>query len=155
MNWFQYPVAIGHERWDTPPRTLDRLNNTAWAKQHRGAITGFMPCCGCWNILPNGTFVGEEACAFLLFRLSFLVALSRACLGKASFKIVSTIETQKQCRFLSSASGMCLGLRTRCTQYPDGTPHACDPRMQGKKTALFEPFIYKMYYFTKTGSGRT
>jgi hypothetical protein len=27
------------------------------------------------------------------------------------------------------------------------------PRMQGKKTALFEPFIYKMHYFTKTGSG--
>jgi hypothetical protein len=25
----------------------------------------------------------------------------------------------------------------------------------GKKTALFEPFIYKMHYFTKTGSGRT
>jgi hypothetical protein len=25
----------------------------------------------------------------------------------------------------------------------------------GEKTALFEPFIYKMHYFTKTGSGRT
>jgi len=25
----------------------------------------------------------------------------------------------------------------------------------GKKTALFAPFIYKMHYFTKTGSGRT
>jgi hypothetical protein len=25
----------------------------------------------------------------------------------------------------------------------------------GKQTALFEPFIYKMHYFTKTGSGRT
>ena len=25
----------------------------------------------------------------------------------------------------------------------------------GKKTALFEPFIYKMHYFTKTGSGQT
>eukprot|EP01046_Picozoa_sp_COSAG06_P006630 COSAG06_NODE_313_length_17764_cov_4.287235_12_plen_376_part_00 len=67
VNWFQYPVAIGHERWDTPPRTLDRLNNTAWAKQHRGAITGFMPCCGCWNILPNGTFVGEEPIFFFFF----------------------------------------------------------------------------------------
>ena len=27
--------------------------------------------------------------------------------------------------------------------------------MHGKKTALFAPFIYKMYYFTKTGSGQT
>jgi hypothetical protein len=25
----------------------------------------------------------------------------------------------------------------------------------GKKTALFEPFIYKMHCFTKTGSGQT
>jgi len=25
----------------------------------------------------------------------------------------------------------------------------------GEKTALFAPFIYKMHYFTKTGSGRT
>jgi hypothetical protein len=25
----------------------------------------------------------------------------------------------------------------------------------GKKTALFEPFIYKMHSFTKTGSGQT
>ena len=25
----------------------------------------------------------------------------------------------------------------------------------GKKTALFAPFIYKMHYFTKTGSGQT
>jgi hypothetical protein len=25
----------------------------------------------------------------------------------------------------------------------------------GEKTALFEPFIYKMHYFTKTGSGQT
>jgi hypothetical protein len=23
------------------------------------------------------------------------------------------------------------------------------------KTAIFEPFIYKMHYFTKTGSGQT
>jgi ribosomal protein L19E len=28
-------------------------------------------------------------------------------------------------------------------------------RQAGKKTALFEPFIYKMHYFTKTGSGQT
>jgi hypothetical protein len=28
-------------------------------------------------------------------------------------------------------------------------------RQSGKKTALFEPFIYKMHYFTKTGSGQT
>jgi hypothetical protein len=27
--------------------------------------------------------------------------------------------------------------------------------IDGKKTALFEPFIYKMHYFTKTGSGQT
>jgi hypothetical protein len=26
---------------------------------------------------------------------------------------------------------------------------------EGEKTALFEPFIYKMHYFTKTGSGQT
>ena len=25
----------------------------------------------------------------------------------------------------------------------------------GKKTALFEPFIYQMHHFTKTGSGQT
>jgi hypothetical protein len=25
----------------------------------------------------------------------------------------------------------------------------------GEKTALFEPFIYKMHYFTKTGSGQS
>jgi hypothetical protein len=29
------------------------------------------------------------------------------------------------------------------------------PHHWGKKTALFEPFIYKMHYFTKTGSGQT
>jgi hypothetical protein len=28
-------------------------------------------------------------------------------------------------------------------------------RRPGEKTALFAPFIYKMHYFTKTGSGRT
>ena len=28
-------------------------------------------------------------------------------------------------------------------------------KSKGKKTALFAPFIYKMHYFTKTGSGRT
>jgi hypothetical protein len=27
--------------------------------------------------------------------------------------------------------------------------------LPGEKTALFAPFIYKMHYFTKTGSGRT
>jgi hypothetical protein len=27
--------------------------------------------------------------------------------------------------------------------------------VQVRKTALFEPFIYKMHYFTKTGSGQT
>jgi hypothetical protein len=26
---------------------------------------------------------------------------------------------------------------------------------QGEKTSLFAPFIYKMHYFTKTGSGQT
>jgi hypothetical protein len=30
--------------------------------------------------------------------------------------------------------------------------HRRDP---GKQTALFAPFIYKMHYFTKTGSGRS
>jgi hypothetical protein len=29
------------------------------------------------------------------------------------------------------------------------------PNPNGKKTALFAPFIYKMHYFTKTGSGQT
>jgi hypothetical protein len=28
-------------------------------------------------------------------------------------------------------------------------------RMQGEKTSFFAPFIYKMHYFTKTGSGQT
>jgi trehalose/maltose hydrolase-like predicted phosphorylase len=28
-------------------------------------------------------------------------------------------------------------------------------KLRGKQTALFEPFIYKMHYFTKTGSGRS
>ena len=31
----------------------------------------------------------------------------------------------------------------------------CRWNAQGKKTALFEPFIYKMHYFTKTGSGQS
>jgi hypothetical protein len=29
------------------------------------------------------------------------------------------------------------------------------PLFAGEKTALFAPFIYKMHYFTKTGSGQT
>ena len=38
--------------------------------------------------------------------------------------------------------------------------HSCEPNCwvrigRGKKTALFEPFIYKMHDFTKTGSGQT
>jgi hypothetical protein len=28
-------------------------------------------------------------------------------------------------------------------------------KLLGEKTALFAPFIYKMHYFTKTGSGQT
>jgi hypothetical protein len=30
-----------------------------------------------------------------------------------------------------------------------------DAQAAGKQTALFAPFIYKMHYFTKTGSGRS
>jgi hypothetical protein len=30
-----------------------------------------------------------------------------------------------------------------------------DAEASGEKTALFAPFIYKMHYFTKTGSGQT
>jgi hypothetical protein len=30
-----------------------------------------------------------------------------------------------------------------------------DTSQPGEKTALFEPFIYRMHYFTKTGSGQT
>ena len=33
--------------------------------------------------------------------------------------------------------------------------HACGSSSGGEKTALFAPFIYKMHYFTKTGSGQT
>ena len=41
----------------------------------------------------------------------------------------------------------------------DALPHTIDqPGIdtldEGEKTALFEPFIYKMHYFTKTGSGQ-
>jgi hypothetical protein len=35
------------------------------------------------------------------------------------------------------------------------TAFAVEFEYDGKKTALFSPFIYKMHYFTKTGSGRT
>lgn len=65
VNWFVYPVAIGHEQWNTSARTLDGLNNTAWALRHRGALTGYSPCCGCWDILPNGTFVASGMCVGL------------------------------------------------------------------------------------------
>jgi hypothetical protein len=30
-----------------------------------------------------------------------------------------------------------------------------DRSKPGEKTSLFAPFIYKMHYFTKTGSGQT
>ena len=36
-----------------------------------------------------------------------------------------------------------------------GAAAAADGRAAGEKTALFAPFIYKIHYFTKTGSGRT
>jgi hypothetical protein len=32
---------------------------------------------------------------------------------------------------------------------------ACRMHCVGKETALFEPFLYKMHCFTKTGSGQT
>eukprot|EP01047_Picozoa_sp_COSAG01_P012477 COSAG01_NODE_563_length_15451_cov_70.726225_15_plen_751_part_00 len=65
VNWFVYPVAIGHTRWNTSGRTLDGLNNTGWARAHRDALTGYSPCCGCWDILPNGTFVASGMCVGL------------------------------------------------------------------------------------------
>ena len=49
-----------------------------------------MPCCGCWSILPNGSFI---------------------------------------------ASGMCIGLQSRCNQYVAGKPSECDPRMQSQRDA--------------------
>jgi hypothetical protein len=62
VNWFVYPVGIGHAAWNTSSRTVDGLNNTGWALKHRRALTGYMPCCGCWDIRPNGTFVASGMC---------------------------------------------------------------------------------------------
>ena len=90
VNWFQYPVAIGHEYWNTSSRTLDGLNNIAWARRHRGAITGYMPCCGCWNIEHDGSF---------------------------------------------TSSGMCLGLKSECTNWNAGVATPCDPRLTAQRDA--------------------
>ena len=40
-------------------------------------------------------------------------------------------------------------------QSPDFWTAVPVPTVAGEKTALFEPFIYKIHYFTKTGSGQT
>jgi hypothetical protein len=37
----------------------------------------------------------------------------------------------------------------------NGGPDIYGAHALGKKTALFEPFIYKNQHFTKTGSGQT
>ena len=66
MRRFVYPVGIGHEMWNTSSRTtVDGLNNSAWAHKHRNALTGYMPCCGCWDIEPNGSFVASGMCVGL------------------------------------------------------------------------------------------
>ena len=36
-----------------------------------------------------------------------------------------------------------------------GRPFRHEPTQEGEKTSFFAPFIYKMHYFTKTGSGQT
>ena len=38
---------------------------------------------------------------------------------------------------------------------PAWKPSASNPKILVGKTAIFEPFIYIMHYFTKTGSGQT
>lgn len=35
---------------------MDGLNNTEFARLHRGAITGYYPCCGIWGVSNNGSF---------------------------------------------------------------------------------------------------
>jgi hypothetical protein len=45
------------------PIGTDGLNLTDWTAAHRGAITGTYPCCTCWRVASNGTFVSTGRCA--------------------------------------------------------------------------------------------
>ena len=43
---------------------IDGLNYSEWVATNRAAITGVMPCCGCWAVEPtNGTFYATGRCA--------------------------------------------------------------------------------------------
>eukprot|EP00038_Savillea_parva_P010499 m.190757 g.190757 ORF g.190757 m.190757 type:complete len:405 (-) comp18120_c0_seq1:2038-3252(-) len=55
VSWF----SGGAGGW---PVGTDGLNLTQWITVHRNAITGLMPCCGCWTVAPNGTFVSTGRC---------------------------------------------------------------------------------------------
>ena len=69
VNWFVPTGGVGH--------SLDGLNNTAWARAHKDALTGYYYCCACWAICPhasdpldkamcrgkkNGTFINTGRC---------------------------------------------------------------------------------------------
>ena len=73
------------------------------------------------------------------------------------------------CAFLQPAVTLGQKFSSACrpgvTQFYLGGPGSGSPvhwhndavnyAVHGEKTALLEPFIYKMHYFTKTGSGQT
>lgn len=65
----QNPEPLGNRKvtWFTSggawPVGTDGLNLSQWVATHRNAITGTMPCCGCWNVLANGTFMNSGRCA--------------------------------------------------------------------------------------------
>jgi hypothetical protein len=50
----------------------------------------------------------------------------------------------------AAAAAVWLACRVAC--FPEG---ATDSPISPAKTAFFEPFIYKMHHFVKTGSGQT
>ena len=51
VNWFVPNGGV--------TRSVDGLNASAWAVKHRSALSGYFPCCGCWEALPNGTFTSN------------------------------------------------------------------------------------------------
>ena len=55
-------------------------------------------------------------------------------------------------RKVATAAAAAVWLACRVACFPEG---ATDSPISPAKTAFFEPFIYKMHHFVKTGSGQT
>eukprot|EP01046_Picozoa_sp_COSAG06_P005790 COSAG06_NODE_262_length_18897_cov_122.542877_12_plen_107_part_00 len=98
-----------------------------------------------WCELENGSVLFS-------FSICFLVSVP-----SLSWQIIDFHEARKRLRRTKTRG--CISLRRGNWQWKVDNIDVESQTMQfgfgGKKTALFSPFIYKMHYFTKTGSGQS